>query len=103
MANILPVVHQSCLVLCVVNICQKFDISKCLIDDRTDTGTRSLQLFGANSVHNLAFSSSHTSEASNHLMQILTTIWPSYPPTELPGSFACISYDQENFEEEKFS
>ena len=131
MANTLPVVHQSCLVLCAVNICQKFDIYKCFSEDKADTCAkgpqlfdansvhnlalsfhlptqkppiilftiwpqRSIQTFDANSVHNLAFSSSHT-EASNHLMQILTRIWPSYPPTGLPGSLAYILFDKEKF------
>ena len=60
-----------------------------------------MAFFGTNSVHNLAFSSSHTSEASNHLMQILATIWPSHPPTGVPGSFVRILYDIENVEEEQ--
>ena len=75
-----------------------------------------MAFFGTNSVHNLAFSSSHTSEASNHLMQILATIcpsyiptmseasnrlmqilatiWSSYAPTGVLGSFVCILYDK---------
>ena len=79
--------------LCAVNICRKFDTYSS--EDGWDTYARSRQLFcGANSVRNSAFSSSHR-EGSNHLMQILATIYPlillsSYPTTGLPGSFAYI-------------